>query len=72
MKIAFAILCLALAMIAVILYVDLWRFYKLHAEEEFEVHKRYIVSRIIIIFALLITSTFIPPAYLLFQWMVNQ
>lgn len=71
MKIALAMLCLVLVMIAAILYVDLWRFYKIHAEEEFDLHKKYIASRIISIFALLITSTFIPLAYFLFQWMVN-
>lgn len=66
MKIALGILCIVIAMIDGFVYFKLSRFYKIHAEEDFEVHKKYILSRIILIYALILIIVLIQLMWFLF------
>lgn len=49
MKIALGIMLIVLVIIMIVTYFQLWRYVKLHAQEELELHKKYILTRLILI-----------------------
>lgn len=49
MRIVLGIMLIVLVIIGIVSYFQLRRFLKIHAQEEFEVHKKYIISKVVII-----------------------
>lgn len=59
MKIVSGIICAALVIAAIIVYINMWRYSKKHADEEFVLHKKYFLTRILLMGALFICASLI-------------
>lgn len=63
MKIASGIIVVAMLIAAIIVYINMWRYSKKHADEEFVLHKKYFLTRILLMGALFICVALIEAVW---------